>query len=655
MKKIFTLVLLTVTLFSFSSCKTWLDVNQNVDAPDRVDAYLYLAGILSNYQGVYWDIRATGELTQMLHGYSSNYGNHFYTANSDAAGETWRYVYWLHGKNLENLIDQSVAAENWTLAGIGYTIKAMDWDNLTKLNGEAPMKQAYEPGRLAHEYDYQDDIYAQVIEWAETAIEYLEMEDNTEYGSTLVNSDLAFKGNKEKWLKVAHGVIVSNLASLTCKADFKEKYYQTLCQHAALALQTNDDNFTVRVDGGGVESQGSGYNQWWGVYRGNLDGYRQGDYAVQVMTGTIPVRSESGTKVKRTDIPEGMEDDPYYKYYPYEYIDPIVCDTVREAGHFDPRVTLKIASLDSRYYTDMNKADSVMKWRYYGGTTSSSTQQNSAEGTIANIWGTRSCDYASAGAYDYEGRWLYRNDAPYILMTAAEIKFMLAEAQFVAGDKAAALETWKEAVKLDVDMNALYMNEGKEKVLSEDKETGVKTYAIGGEKGGDHITKSLYNSLAAAYKAGPFVDGMTLDKFTLSHIMMQKYVALFPWGASEVWVDLRKYHYDIPNNAGYPSMGDGWDNITSMNYKKDTDPTKVFKGFYLLPMTVEGKNGRFDYRNEGSPCYRLRPRYNSEYMWNMASLKALTPIPGDQDNYQCSIPWFAYPNGYPETVKKNNN
>ena len=251
MKKILTVILLAVCTLSFTSCEKWLDVNNNVDAPDHIDGYLYLAGILSNYQGVYWDIRALGPLTQMMGtGSYTTFANHNFSQASDAAGETWRYVYWLHGVNLENMINQSVEAENWTLAGIGYAIKAFDWDALTKINGEAPMKQAYEPGRLNHDYDYQDEIYAQVREWAKKAIEYLEMNDETNYGTHLRDYDLVYHGDKAKWLKFAHSVIVSNLASLTNKNDFSSTYAQELLQHAAAGIQTNADNFCVEVGGG---------------------------------------------------------------------------------------------------------------------------------------------------------------------------------------------------------------------------------------------------------------------------------------------------------------------------------------------------------------------------------------------------------------------
>ncbi len=47
---------------------------------------------------------------------------------------------------------------------------------------------------------------------------------------------------------------------------------------------------------------------------------------------------------------------------------------------------------------------------------------------------------------DGKGRWLYRDDAPYILMTCAEIKFCLAETYWKLGMNAEAYEAFKAGV-----------------------------------------------------------------------------------------------------------------------------------------------------------------------------------------------------------------
>jgi hypothetical protein len=639
MKK-FTIAILSLAFLAGTiSCDKYLDVNSNEDAPDHVEAILYLPGIQSAYQGCYWDIRALGPLTQMMGTSSfSTFAQQYYSAGSDNAGEMWRMNYWLQGMNLENMINQAKETESWQLVGMGLAMKAFSWDCIAKYHVDAPILQAYEPGRLAHDYDYEYVIMEKVREWAEEAITYLEMEDNTEYGSTLKNSDLAYAGDKDKWIKFAHSIIVSDLAALTNKKDFAEKYAQDLIDHASKAITSNADNFTINRNGGeGAEAQFSAYNNFWGTYRGNLTNiYWQSDFIVEIMTGTVPkYDQDTGDKIDAA-VPTKRSE--------WELADQqIICDTLLDVGHYDPRVAAKLSTTDGQYYTDMKDKDKIKSWVYYG---SGFTGATGPSGVAPNLYGFRAAtpDVSVEGS----GRWLFRDNAPYILLTASEIQFELAEAYWKLNRKNDALTAWKKGIALDMEFTASYLNPGSPKEGTD--KNGNKIYITGGaQPGGSLIDKGTYNELASEYLNGPYVDGITASTLTLSHIMMQKYVALWPWGALEAWTDLRKYHYDIAYSGEYPSLNNGWTR-TVVDQKWDTDPTKVYKGFYLAPAQVESRRGSYNNNNEGSPCYRVRPRYNSEYMWNLNSLKALQPISGDAPNYQCSIPWFAYPGDYPTSL-----
>ncbi len=623
---------------STTSCDDFLDVNKNTDAPDYVEGYLYLAGIQQAYYGIYFDLRALCPLTQMMGTSSSSYtsfANNYYSKASDAGGEAWRMVYWNQGMNLENMINQSEAAENWTLAGIGYAIKAYSWDFLTKVNGEAPMKQAFVPGLLSHEYDYQDAIYDQVRVWAKKAIECLEKEDKTNYGTRISQNDYIYGGDKAKWVKFAYAVIARNLASLTNKNDFKQKYYDEFIDACNKAFASNDDNALLKITGGGADAAQSSYNNFWGPYRGNLsNSYWQHDFAVQTMTGTMPIYNEEGNKITHTIIvknDKGEDVEQTHPRFPYELAEKqIICDTLEEVGHFDPRPLLKLGTASGNDTTGVKDPKLFRKYYFKG---SGFTSETGPIGQAENFWGRTE---AITDAKDGEGRWLYSNGAPYVLTTYAELLFDLAEVQFKYGSKADAFETWKKAIAADMEFSAKYIQ--KESLAT----VGGKVYHQG-----DKVDQATFKAMAQEYLNGPFVAGLPMSEFSLSHIMMQKYIALFPWGASEVWVDLRKYHYDIAYTGDVPKLGNGWDK-TLINQKRDDDATKVYKGFYLAPANVQGRRSAYNELNNGSPCYRLRPRYNSEYMWNLNNLKALKPIPGDADDYQCSIPWFAYPGDMPK-------
>ena len=647
MKKIYTIILVATLGFFFAGCDHYLDVNKNVDAPDedQVEDYHYLAGIESALQGLTWDCRATLVLSQMMATSSyTGFCNNYWTP-SDSGGEMWRVTYWLQGKNLENFLAYAMEHEHWTMVGIGYALKAHSWDVTSKENGDMPLRQAFEPGRLSHDYDYQDLIYDSIQAWALRAIDYLQMPDATQYSNDAKKADVIYNFNKDKWIKFAHGILVRNMISLVRKTDFVSKYADQVIEHGKLAMQTLDDDCILKVPGEGAEAQFPAMNHFWAPVRGNIgNNYWQGDYIVKIMTGTVPLYDHATGDIVKADR-EDIDTD----YYPYA-LNPnqIICDTIKDTpGHFDPRAAAKLSIRDNRTYEDIDKWEKVKTYHYYGG---QFTSQTGYQGWNAgNLWGING--EGANVAHNGIGRWMFRNDTPYIIMTSAEINFCMAEAYWYKGDKANALACWKKAVQLDVEFTGKYLYPGKPQLNA----AGTAYVNDGGNPGGDKIATALYNKLAQEYLAGPYVAGITTSTLTLSHIMMQKYVHEYPWLAYEAWVDLRKYHYDIDYTGDYPSNGNGWSN-TRVNQKWDEDETKVYKGFYLAPANVEGRKSAYNEKNNGSPAYRMTPRYNSEYMWNLPALKSLKPIPGadpetgDYVNYHISMPWFCYPGDYPESL-----
>ena len=97
---------------------------------------------------------------------------------------------------------------------------------------------------------------------------------------------------------------------------------------------------------------------------------------------------------------------------------------------------------------------------------------------------------------------------------------------------------------------------------------------------------------------------------TLSHVMSQKWIAQYGWGHNEMWMDMRRYHYTDVDASG----------------------TEVFRGF-AAPTNLYPDNGN-------KIVQRIRPRFNSEYVWN---LPALTVIGGDKLDYHTVPLWIIQP------------
>lgn len=196
----------------------------------------------------------------------------------------------------------------------------------------------------------------------------------------------------------------------------------------------------------------------------------------------------------------------------------------------------------------------------------------------------------SAPATDNNCRFLFRNASPFPVITASEISFIRAEALYRMGNKAAALVAYKKGIEQNFDM------------LMNTYSTNVPS--------GELITPAVRDNFLNNPDVVPSVANLTL-----THIMMQKYISLYIHGTFETWVDMRRYHYtDL-------------DPSTGQQVYRDFTPPSVLAGS-LYP------------NNGGKLIYRLRPRFNSEYVWN---LNELNRIGASALDYHTKEQWFSKP------------
>jgi hypothetical protein len=173
------------------------------------------------------------------------------------------------------------------------------------------------------------------------------------------------------------------------------------------------------------------------------------------------------------------------------------------------------------------------------------------------------------------------------MMTASEMQFTKAEALYRKGDNAGALAAYKNAISLNFDML-------------------TTTYP-------QHIpvANAITPAVKDAYLNNPAVVPVLAKDLTLTQIMLQKYIALYVWGTHQTWIDMRKFHYtDID-----PATG-------KQVYADFTPPS----GQYLVAT------------NKSKFVYRCKPRYNSEYLYDVPELTRIGAFDQDYVTKEC---WFS--------------
>ena len=211
---------------------------------------------------------------------------------------------------------------------------------------------------------------------------------------------------------------------------------------------------------------------------------------------------------------------------------------------------------------------------------------------VPSFWGTIGQTSSPSLGTDSGARTFFRNDSKFPIMTYSEMQFLRAEAYFLKGDLPNARIAYVNGIDGHFEMLNTHFYGYLNTLGTNSPAAMTKVTIPAAEK--------------AAYLSDPaFVPAAA--NLTLKHIMCQKYLALWGWGFVETWVDMRRYAYDEINT--YPS------------YKR------------LDIISLYPDNG-------GKLAERVRPRYNSEYLWN---IDALTKIGGFNPDYHTYKVWFTKP------------
>jgi len=207
-----------------------------------------------------------------------------------------------------------------------------------------------------------------------------------------------------------------------------------------------------------------------------------------------------------------------------------------------------------------------------------------------NFW--RHPTQTSTTGTNDSARYVYSNGGPWPIMTASEMQFIIAEAAYRKGDKTTALAAYTNAISLNFDML-------------------TTTYAS--KIPAAHV---ITPSMKTAYMGNTSVIPTAAANLTLTQIMLQKYIALYGWGTHQTWIDMRKYHYTDLDPA------------TGKQVYANFTPPPTSPINYLIST------------NNGKLAYRCRPRYNSEYLYDIPELTRIGALNSDYNTYEC---WFSQP------------
>lgn len=538
------LLVLSALIVLVASCSKKIDEaykNPNYDvkvAPETLMPQI-VASMAGNYggHGPMNDIRYIGAYVQnfAFSGTQSNFDRMGHT-NADVAQSFWRSHYYDIGQNNVKLIEWALENKQWELAGVGKAIFAWSWLTLTDYHGEVILKDAFNTDLITFKYDTQEEVYMHARKLSFEALDLLNKTGENGSQAALATGDaFLYGGNVSKWKKFVYGVLARTHHHLTNKSIYKA---DSVLYYTNLAMKETTDDALVKFAATSV----SATNNFLGPFRNNLGG----------ATVTSPTAIRQSAFI--ADLMSGLN--PAF------------------SGVVDPRAIYLLRKNTNGTFKGVEPVKGQL-------VLAGADRPENFHG-VSQATGTVN----TAPATDVNCRFIFRNSAPFPVMTATEMAFIRAEAAFIKGDKATALTAYRDGISKHFDL------------LMANYNTNVPT--------ADLLTAAKRD----AFLANTAVVPASANSLTLPMIMLQKYIALWGHGTFETWVDMRRYHYT----------------------DKDANGVQVYTGF-TLPAAAD-----IFQDNGGKMAYRMRPRFNSEYVWNINELNRIGATAID---YHTKEMWFS--------------
>lgn len=473
---------------------------------------------------------------------------------SDAMGSMWAAHYYGMGQNINRIIEWGSEEQKWDFVGAAWALRAWSMFECTNQYGEIVLRQAFDQTRQQFDYEDQSEVYDSVRVICHRALDFLSRTGGGMNPTNFAASDFYFnKGDLGRWKKFVHGILARSFAYIHNKITYSA---DSVVFHASLSMTSNADNATAKFQSTGI----TGTSNFFGTARGNVNngssGIRQSAFIADLMSGA---------------------------------------NTLAFTGVADPRAWYMlrgnpngtIKGYSPSYSTAINPVlVAADQPESFVGTAFGSTGYTPIVGALTTL-GTA-------------GKYIFRDETEFPMMTASEIQLILAEALIRKGQYGPAKIAYVNAISLNFDM------------LSTNYNINIP------------VGKDINAVNKAAYLADPAIVPPVANaaSMTLTKVMLQKYIAMYGWGIHDTWADMRRYHYN------------GIDEATGQ---------QVYAGFKVPGVgnpadLFSGTSGS----NNGKQVYRTRPRYNSEYLYNIPALTRIGAYPVGND-YHTKRCWFSEP------------
>lgn len=478
MKRILYLFLAITVMFT--SCKKWLDINDN---PNSANATVptpeqrlppIIAQFVDGYESAGTRASFVTQQLAVTYAVNNNWNLTRWYSNESSANWPWQSWFVNTAVNIDPLIEASEKVGAYHYIGAAKIIKAWGFGYLADFYGMLPYDEFNDPSTITPRFDDGSYIQTKVLELLDEAI--VELQKTQKTGAPLLaKGDILNGGNVDNWIRLAYGLKARFLNHTSKLPSYNpQEVLDALAKGPQSDAQSSIMQYINEAPSSSLAKSALQYQNTSTSARITKLYY---DYIVNNYTGAptgannmedprldllIPSYQNSKGQLVRTMVMDMQSDLPKSRPLNYTY----------------NTATNKLSNADS-VYVQMRK-------------------NPVSPGPNDRIIST--------------GTWYTDRGGKGLLLTNSEMRFIEAEVKFRKNDKAGALQAYKAGIRSHM-------------AIMKVNPAAIDAYL---------------NSTSVIQNSG---------ELTMSHIMIQKYIALSY--SPEQWVDLRRMDFCTDAGGNY--------------------------------------------------------------------------------------------------------
>lgn len=232
MKKILFISALALGVVGFTSCDSYLDINENPNSPSEsnIETGMLMPAIEMNVASSY------GNFLRIAGGYHAQHYAHlngtenyvdYSQFNMSATRSSGTYTQFTQKalQNLKTVLEKASAAEDWGTCLAATVMRAFVYEALVDCYGEVPYTEALNPDNLSPKYDDGQTVYEGVIAEIDAALE------NASPTNTVCTNFLFPSATASSWIRFANALKLKMLMRMADVKDVKAEVAALLTEN----------------------------------------------------------------------------------------------------------------------------------------------------------------------------------------------------------------------------------------------------------------------------------------------------------------------------------------------------------------------------------------------------------------------------------------